>query len=128
MTTLPLSPHKREVLRAWLDGKPPQYRFSPNNPWQDFDPNNHVISLNDDNYRIKPTPSRRFWKPEEVPVGWQARDVSGKSRGIILFPGKDGSACTMGLRDVTSDNFMHYEVAPPGPANAVQWQPAGVEE
>lgn len=125
--TLPLSPHKREVLRAWLDGRTIQVKEH-NGTWHDADGLGLSWRSEDSIYRIKPTPTRRFWKPEEVPVGWQVRAVSGESRGIILSPGNGGPACTSGLEDVTPDNFTRYEVAPPGPANAVQWQPAGVEE
>lgn len=132
MTTLPLSPHKREVLRAWLDGRTPQKRVSPEDTWEDFDPDETAMVFGDDRYRIKPTPTRRFWRPEEIPVGWQVREVSEESRsGIILGYSTSKGVIRVevySLSNMHDGNFDEFEVAPPGPTNSVTWVPAGVEE
>jgi len=138
MTTLPLTPHKREVLRAWLDGRTIQSRLDAESDWVDYLKDAPQIirameRFDDSCYRIKPTTARRFWKQDEIPVGWSARrPLVGHMQAII-------SGWTDGLTDglivhtsvgasITEKNYLQFEVATPGPANSVTWVPAGVEE
>lgn len=127
MTTLPLTEHKRNVIRAWLDGKTIQAIHD--DGWRDW---THNVCMmfdgDDDHYRIKPTPTRRFWRPEEIPVGWQSRLIDGRNNGVITGITGSGHAYSSAGQNIWPSTFMNYEVAPPGPANQVQWQPAGVEE
>lgn len=127
--SLPLSPHKREVLRAWLDGRTPQKRVCMEDTWEDFDPNETAMVFGDDLYRIKPAPTRRFWKPEEIPIEVMVRKInSPKWIGMILGVSGHGEAYTSTVNNITKENFIEFEWAIPGPANSVTWVPAGVEE
>lgn len=129
MPTIPLSPHKREVLRAWLDGKLIQVKTEYG--WSDVfsDGPPPTLAGKDESFRIKPTPSRRFWKPEEIPIGVMVRKIDRpKWIGMILGVSGHGEAYTSTVNDITKENFIEFEWAIPGPANQVQWQPAGVEE
>lgn len=56
MSTLPLTPHKRDMLRAWLDGKTIQLR-DVGQQWVDWGAQHPPLFLDpDDYYRIKPEP------------------------------------------------------------------------
>lgn len=77
---------------------------------------------------LQPTITRRFWRPEEIPGGWQIRLIKGKDHYGLIQYGEHGRVYLTTSRMIDTDNFTRYEVAPPGPTNQVQWQPAGVEE
>ena len=48
-------PHKHaEVIKAWADGKPVQFRVSANAGWEDLNTTNVVGWYEDYQYRIKP--------------------------------------------------------------------------
>lgn len=127
-STLPLTPHKREVGIAWFNGKTVQTRNSPRDGdnWRDYNGSIPLeFDLDDSCYRIKPEPKRRFWKPEEIPIGWQIRRI-GSTNGAVIKSG--GEWLNTGMGGIGPESFTEYEVAPPGPANVVIWIPAGVEE
>lgn len=51
-----LEPHKHaEVIKAWADGHPIQYRFMNEGPWQDIE---EPTWIPEDGYRVKPTETR----------------------------------------------------------------------
>lgn len=60
------------VIAAYGEGKTIQYRSDSRFRWDDY-PNNNPHSnptfTASGEYRIKPEPTWRMWKPEEVPVG-----------------------------------------------------------
>ena len=65
------------IIQAWADGKTIQWRETPtSSQWHDYSNKGSCnFSGSADEYRIKPEPKLRAWKPEEVPVGalykWQ---------------------------------------------------------
>lgn len=130
MTTLPLTEHKRNVLKAWLDGKTIQTYYD--GKWKDYvDDDSGIIAGMvqhvDGCYRIKPTPTRRFWDDGEIPLGHQVREIN-KAECWMIISVAPGGAMLANRLWINAMNYMNYVVATPGPANAVQWQPAGVEE
>jgi hypothetical protein len=76
----------------------------------------------------KPAPKYRVWEMDEVPLGWMIRRVGGTNAWIIatVSPKYFGLHGLSGLGLVSRENFLQYEVAPPGPIKDAKWQPAGV--
>lgn len=101
---LPLTPHKRNVLKAWLDGKTIQYLDGGH--WYDasFDSRLAFI-LSDDHYRIKPTPTRRWYTRDE----FMALFASWPSKFLIKSEGEIRSAQLV----VTNDS--HYVLGSSNP-------------
>lgn len=58
------------IITAFAEGKTIQTSYNPNeSDWSDLTDKSDVEFSNDLHYRIKPTPTLRPWRPEEVPVG-----------------------------------------------------------
>lgn len=64
--------HKHwEAIEAFKDNKPIQVAAADKEPlkWEDFLGENPDFTSSQWRWRIKPTPTLRPWRPEEVPVG-----------------------------------------------------------
>lgn len=57
------------LIKAWSEGKTLQFRESEHYNWNNIHSMEEKVLSKPDNYRIKPTPTLRPWRPEEVPVG-----------------------------------------------------------
>ena len=79
-------------ITAWVEGKTVQYRNPNNDEWFDLEQgsNDWFIHSADSNdacreYRIKPSPTLRPWRPEEVPVGAWIRNKTAHETGYTDF-------------------------------------------
>ncbi len=65
------------VMRAWVDGKEVECQSRPGTGW--YQAANPVFNFAEYEYRVKPEPTWRAWKPEEVPrlVVLNAKDDGG---------------------------------------------------
>lgn len=68
------------VMAAWGNGAQVQTKLKGQDKWTDFAAFDYVQTFDTDGfannkyeYRIKPTPTYRPWKPEEVPLGAQVK-------------------------------------------------------
>lgn len=117
-----------EVIKAFSEGKTVQYRIksAPKLGWIDAEHPSWNACLND--YRIKPTPTLRPWKPEEVPVGARIRKKGTKSCSLITshsdydFSGICGDHIERCEFNVAV-NYHEYSLD-----HGVSWRPCGVEE
>lgn len=102
-------------VQAAAEGKIIQFRSKSNDNWYDSD----NLSFTDDYcYRIKPSPTYRPWKPEEVPVGALLRKKDAKHFDVFLITGRtmfEGIAYIYaepwfnGNEPVTSERMMQFE-------------------
>lgn len=129
-----MTPHKKRVLQAWIDGKKIECRpisstagISFEYSWQEW-PMGIVPSLEgkDEHWRIAKQPLRRFYTMDEAPIGWIARCKSTSGVIGVLICYQNGWIGCCNMPNMDQDNFTEYEVSPPGPER--NWQPAGVEE
>lgn len=65
-----------EVMLAYSEGRVVQFRISGGHNWQEA--NDLAFQFINCEYRIKPTPKLRPWRPEEVPVGAWFKQVGSK--------------------------------------------------
>lgn len=122
------------IIQAFAEGKTIQFKFPGVLPWLEQDKENPDLQFGDFyEYRIKPEPKLRPWKPEEVPVGslirrkhcWPARwvIVCGTASGLGWF-GMDGKFIFKNFDSLLSE-FENYEHSTDG---GKTWKPCGVEE
>jgi len=117
------------LIQAFAEGKTIQFRNKITQQWNDI--NIPAFEL-DREYRIKPEPKLRPWKPEEVPVGMLIRNkdrlynartliLATSDRGILKF-GKS-SVCPDVLDfDSALANYEHST------DSGKTWHPCGVLE
>jgi len=74
------------IITAFAEGKTIQYRYPGDSHYTELAELGdliHSYDLDVNNYRIKPTPTLRPWRPEEVPVGAIVRDPKYNSVWLI---------------------------------------------
>lgn len=116
------------VMQAFLDGKQIQFHNKKTDRWEDA-PSGVSWDWRKENYRIKPEPKLRPWKPEEVPVGAVVR--CGQNRWLI-------TACWQGKPFLNGCDAHDDERAPSlqtltqgyehSPDHGKTWLPCGVME
>jgi hypothetical protein len=111
------------IIQAFIEQKCVQYRISKTDDWIVLE---NAAFDRPGEYRIKPEPKLRPWKPEEVPVGGVIRRKSDGSRMLIIsvFPSGvhvGNSATPVGF-DSLLKNFEWLV------GFGVGYQPCGVEE
>ena len=74
------------IIQAWADGKTIQWRETPTSgQWHDYlSVGLCNFSGSADEYRIKPEPKLRPWKPDEVPFGALIRVKASKVWHLIV--------------------------------------------
>jgi hypothetical protein len=115
------------LITAYAVGKKLQYRRLGCDAWKDVpDREDPVFGDSGVEYRIKPEPKLRPWKPEEVPVGALIRKKGAQLPGVItdvdgldIFIGQSGS-CTFHQALENCEYSMCW-------VNKV-WEPCGVED
>ena len=122
----------KPLIEAVEQGKTLQYMSMATNAWEDIksDADCYAFTNPIDRYRIKPEPSLRAWKPEEVPVGCQLRgpcwtkavrssvvSVNGDGVGVPL---DDGNS-----RRMSFDELLSMEHSTDG---GNTWKPCGIVE
>jgi len=120
------------VLTAFADGKAIQFRIKSHHDWEDGD--DMEFDRGVENYRIKPEPKLRAWKPEEVPVGKMIRNLhwvhgswgpsailSSSPRGIQFLDQTKDKTPTLFSLDWVRDNCKWSE-------DGKTWLPCGVLE
>jgi hypothetical protein len=110
------------IIQAFIEQKCVQYRISKTDDWIVLE---NAAFDRPGEYRIKPEPKLRPWKPEEVPVGGVIRRKSDGSRMLIIsvFPSGvhvGNSATPVGF-DSLLKNFERF-------AGFGECQPCGVDE
>ena len=79
---------RKKINMAWLNGKSVQvaYASDPEN-FTDFTSDEPMFYSPAYIWRIKPTPTLRPWKPEEVPVGalYRGKGWAKTERGLIIY-------------------------------------------
>jgi len=117
-----------EVMQAFVDGKKIEFRIG-QGLWFDADsPNWDWISSD---YRIKPEPKLRPWKPEEVPVGALIRGKGTVGCSLIL---SNGGVDKIGITYVSKNGIERIseegalEILIHSTDNGATWKPCGVEE
>lgn len=117
----------KEIIQAILDGKQIQHATSVNGPWYDTtDAADNLFDCYGYHYRIKPTPTLRPWRPEEVPVGAIIFDKRGNNFHRHLIVGVDNNglvAMTQQADDSCINLLAHYEHSLD---HGKTWQPCGV--
>ena len=76
-------------------------------------------------YRIKPEPKLRAWKPEEVPLGAIARSKRNSFRMLIAYVHPNGSVGSTLGQDRLEEFLNEYEHSLD---NGKTWLPCGVED
>ncbi len=118
------------VLQAFADGKQIQFRHK-GKDWRDGD---SFGFYEDADYRIKPQPTLRPWKPEEVPIGALIR---GSCYGVRVILGYGRTATGVhdyvlyvgGESNVTGDGLqVCFECREHSLDLGVTWLPCGVME
>lgn len=127
----------KDIIDAVVAGKQIQYKDINNNyDWRDCVMSGSFMQDNRCEYRIKPEPKLRAWKPEEVPVGALLRftdDDSGKLPSLICDISRSGKvtylACgsimTIELSSMVSPGWLHCEHSLD---YGKTWLPCGVQE
>lgn len=111
------------IITAFAEGKTIQF-LAFNGEWSDV-----PSPAWDDRskYRIKPTPTLRPWKPEEVPVGAVVRLRGTSGQCWLILSQCDGAVRTsFGVRDVHDLRVRYEHRWPQEPDTA--WRPCGGEE
>lgn len=122
-----------DKLQAFCDGRL-QFFHSAEGWKTDTDFNFAHFALHPENYRIKPEPQLREWKPEEVPVGKMIRNLhwvhgswgpsailSSSPRGIQFLDQTKDKTPTLFPLDWVRDNCKWSE-------DGKTWLPCGVLE
>lgn len=124
-----------EVMMAYAEGKDIQYKHKIlHKEWHDFYHTEFpVFSFTDSDYRIKPTPEYRPWRPEEVPVGAWIRAATDFARRHGYFSSIIGVSISniMTVEDSVEDMMMTFEKAFNNYEYSIDkgktWKPCGVE-
>jgi hypothetical protein len=104
------------VMQAFVDGRPIECAEVHKLNWgETLSP---VWNWNNFTYRIKPNPTFRPWKPDEVPLGAQMRQT-GKPQYRWLI---DRSASDSHRKDWFNNGYEHST------DGGKTWHPCGVEE
>lgn len=116
----------RSEIAALADGKTIQYRHARSDGWQDIDDPSFAI---DCEYRIKPEPKLRPWRPEEVPVGaWLRRKMPPTGYHVWLIVGVSASSGDVAFSQDSHrslEEILNYEHSTD---NGATWRPCGVME
>lgn len=125
-----------EILKGYASGKTVQWQKL-GGDWEDFDPKKHHLWTLD-NWRIKPEPKLRPWKPEEVPVGALCKrklDQSGEISVIIgvtqqkvIFHGRPPAGSEYISDLLTYHGGHNGDMVLHSRDNGKTWHPCGVEE
>lgn len=117
------------VIQAWAEGKDVQH-FSLLHVWQDggmsFD-----FSDCPDRYRIKPSPTLRPWRPEEVPIGacFRYKTAFAFVRHMIVSIGDSYLIYVENGGDTIEIKFQEcLELCEYSTDNGKTWLPCGVVE
>ena len=118
------------LVQALADGKTIQAKAqSMAGGWYDYLPEtDFYFDLKPDQYRIKPEPKLRPWRPEEVPVGalYRGKQWSKDERGLIVH--STGNVFNVGG---ISEDFTTQYAAKNGECSldrGATWHPCGVME
>lgn len=115
------------LVQALADGKTIQCKGW--NRWLDYDPNEPVeFDDKPENYRIKPEPKLRPWKPEEVPVGALISGLPDRRTAMMIVEllSERVVICRFGtLQKITFNELsgFYYSLD-----HGKTWQPCGVME
>lgn len=112
-------------------GRPVQFKW--NNGWNDAG-ENHQFNFSNYEYRIKPEPKLRPWKPEEVPVGALLKYLDVVA--VLSFKNELGfgfvsySTTTKGNADARCWTYgrVYEEFISHSTDGGKTWKPCGVEE
>lgn len=113
------------VIQAFVNNKIVQYKED-NGHWEDSE--NLDFSDSSIRYRIKPTPTFRPWRPEEVPVGALIREKSWPSgkTAIIIEAGPNYFKYGMGM--ISDLHPLSLDMVQYSTDNGKTWLPCGVIE
>jgi|ERR1017187_6250003 hypothetical protein len=124
-------------IQAAAEGKTIQHRSQRSDGWKDINPERHYFDAEDVpdiEFRIKPTPTLRAWRPEEVPVGALIRrnDIDFCSNPVALILARRGAwihfMCpeTAKLIEVTVNNIVDNNNYSHSLDQGLTWFPCGV--
>lgn len=116
------------VIQAWADGKEIQFQSSSKGPWCTIQLPYVPAWVDYYNYRIKPEPKFRPWKPEEVPLNAWFRNLNG---GSIFFRIEEFDSRTgrcVSSRDHVHDLKSLSEFKEHSTDGGKTWKTCGVEE
>lgn len=91
------------TIAAYAEGETVQFKFKEGKEWNDFTFGEPKFDEKFD-YRIKPTPTYRPWKPEEVPVGALIRTNSKTQEFIIM--GRNSNVRSNGYVEISRVNVV----------------------
>lgn len=116
------------VMQAAKDGKAIEWRRGIGN--SDWECSTPAWNWNVCDYRIKPEPKLRPWKPEEVPVGALVRRKCYRFAHNLIISRDDGGAFgfiedNTGLKWIDKGLHGDFEFSTDG---GKTWKPCGVEE
>ena len=113
------------IIKAFGEGKTIQY--AENGNWDNLGDGLYFDDASS-NYRIKPEPHLRPWKPEEVPVGSVVRNKATYNTYLIVGRWVEGKDCVM----LAGDAFYNCEIMLSKYEHSLDhgktWLPCGVEE
>jgi hypothetical protein len=114
------------IIQAYVDERDVQYKNSfTGYQWETALKNGSLEFGLDSEYRIKPEPKLRPWKPEEVPVGGVIRRKSDGSRMLIINVFQSGVHVGDSIAPVGFDSLLkNFERF----AGFGECQPCGIQE
>lgn len=113
------------IIVAFSEGKQIQYKSTDLDMWIDCP--GEEFNICDYEYRVKPEPSIRPWRPEEVPVGQIVRGKGYPFVSVIVKCEPDGKIELGGIESVFNpDNLLkNYEHSID---SGKTWTPCGIQE
>lgn len=114
------------VLQAYAESKVIQYKVSEDSRWIDCGPNQTLdFNYYHHEFRIKPSPTYRPWRPEEVPFGKLIRTTGADSWHVILsiYSGQSINAGVSFRAHLSNLDSFEWSND-----NGKTWQPCGILE
>ena len=113
-------------IQAHKDGKELQFFSNVSKTWEDVAGaplfNFHIYE-----YRVKPTPSLRLWKPEEVPVGAAIRRIDTHNEKYLISAQRGDEFSITNHFDTYKTQVL-LDVFEHSIDHGITWHPCGVME